>query len=63
MNTDLESKDESIERAVDLVDRLLITADGGPDVILGEYDASTIIALLSDSRYRIEVMSLLDTDG
>ena len=53
----LESAEQSVERAVDLVDRLLTTADGGRAVNVGEYDAQAIIALLTDRAYRAEVMS------
>jgi len=55
-----ETESESIERAVDLLDRLLATADGGRDVAVGEYEATTILALLMDKSYRVEVMSRLD---
>jgi len=55
-----ETASESIERAVDLLDRLLATADGGPDVAVGEYEATTILALLMDKSYRVKVMSRLD---
>lgn len=57
---DLETESESVERAVDLLDQLLAAADGGPGVTLGQYEASTILALLTDKPYRVEVMSRLD---
>lgn len=57
---DLETESESVERAVDLLDQLSATADGGRDVLLGQYEASTILALLMDEPYRAEVMSRLD---
>lgn len=56
----LETESDSLERAVDLVDRLLATVDGGPSVSMGTYEASTILALLMDKAYRINVMSRLD---
>lgn len=56
----LETEAESIERAVDLLDRLLSTADGGRNVGIGQYEASTILALLMDKVYRAKVMSRLD---
>lgn len=59
-NSDLESADESLEQAVNLIDRLLTVADGGDAFELGQYEASTIIALLTDKPYRIEVMSHVD---
>jgi len=57
---DLETEAQSIDRAVDLLDRLLCTADGDRGFVVGEYAASTIIALLTDKKYRISVMSRLD---
>lgn len=59
-NIDLETSDESVERAVELLDCLLAAADGGDSVTCGQYEASTIIALLADRSYRVEVMSKLD---
>lgn len=55
-----ETESDSLERAVDLLDRMLATADGGPSVSLGTYEASTILALLMDKAYRVNVMSRLD---
>jgi len=55
-----ETESESIQRAVDLLDRLLTTADGGQDLSVGEYEATTILALLMDKSYRVLVMSRLD---
>lgn len=55
----LETDSDSLERAVDLLDRLLATVDGGPSVSLGMYEASTILALLMDKAYRLSVMSRL----
>ena len=52
--------DPEIEYAVDLLDRLLEAADGGRDVCVGDYGASTILALLMDKKYRRTVMSKLD---
>jgi hypothetical protein len=57
---DLETESESVERAVDLLDRLFAAADGGRSVSLGQYEASTILALLTDKPYRVEVMSRLE---
>lgn len=56
----LETESGSFQRAVDLLDRLLATADGGPGVSLGMYEASTILALLMDKVYRVNAMSRLD---
>jgi hypothetical protein len=55
-----ETEPECIERAVDLLDQLLRTADGGYGITLGQYGATTILALLMDRSYRLEVMSRLD---
>lgn len=57
---ELETESESIERAVDLLDRLLVTVDGGRGVGIGQYEASTILALLMDKAYRVSVMSRLE---
>lgn len=57
---DLETESDSLERATELLDRVLATADGGPRVSLGTYEASTIIALLTDDAFRVNVMSRLD---
>lgn len=57
---DLETESDSLEQAVELLDRLLTTADGGPSVSLGTYEASTIIALLTDKAFRVNAMSRLD---
>lgn len=61
METDgLETESECIERAVDLLDHLLYIADGGRAMVVGEYEATTILALLIDKSYRVDVMSRLD---
>lgn len=52
----LESHEESVERAGELVERLLVAADGGPGVGVGQYEASTILALLTDELYRNTVL-------
>jgi hypothetical protein len=56
----LETESKSIERAVDLLDHLLYIADGGRAMVVGQYEASTILALLMDKPYRVDVMSRLD---
>ncbi len=56
----LETQEVSIERALDLLDRLLATADGGRSISIGQYDASAVLALLTDKSYRIKVLSRLD---
>lgn len=57
MNTDDQVLAErEIESAVDLLDQLLQTTDGGREVVLGQYEASTILALLMDKMYREIVM-------
>ena len=50
----LETEAESIERAVELLDQLVYIADGGRGVTLGEYGATTILALLMDRSYRVK---------
>ena len=57
---ELESESESVERAVDLLDQLLATADGGRNVGIGQYEATAIIALLMDKKHRVKVLSRLD---
>lgn len=56
----LETESESIERVVDFLDHLLYIADGGRAMVVGQYEASTILALLMDKQYRVAVMSRLD---
>lgn len=56
----LESESQSIDRAVDLLDHLLEIADGGRGMVVEQYEASTILALLMDKRYRNEAMSQLN---
>ena len=58
-NDGLETEEQSIVNAVDLLDRLLFVADGDSPISIGQYDASTMIALLMDKPYRVEVMSRL----
>lgn len=61
MNSDgNETETESIERAVQLLDDLLYIADGGRSMVVGEYEATTILALLMDQSYRVKVTSRLD---
>ncbi len=55
-----ETETESIERAVQLLDSLLYIADGGRRMHIGEYEATTILALLMDKSYRVKVTSRLD---
>ncbi len=55
-----ETQTESIERAVQLLESLLYIADGGRRMYLGEYEATTILALLMDKSYRVKVTSRLD---
>jgi hypothetical protein len=45
---------------VDLIERLLAAADGGPAVYVDGYDASTLVALLSDAAYRRAVLGRVD---
>lgn len=59
-NLELEPESESIERAVELLDHLLIVADGGRGVVMEQYEATTILALLIDKPYRVKVMSRFD---
>jgi hypothetical protein len=59
-NSGLESKSDSIDHAAKLIDRLLNTSDGGQRIIVGQYEASTIVALLTDSLYRADVMSRVE---
>lgn len=56
----VETELESIERAAELLSRLLDTADGGSSVSVDQYYASTILALLMDNTFRMNVMSRLD---
>jgi hypothetical protein len=53
---ELESERESLERAVELLERLAHAADGGRAASIGQYEASTLLALLEDERYRAKVM-------
>jgi hypothetical protein len=46
--------------AVELLNRLLETADGGQCVAIGQFEASTLLALLTRKSYRISIMSRLD---
>ena len=56
----MDDDTDEVEYAVDLLDRLLETADGGRHVDLGPYGASTILGLLINRDYRVMVMSRLD---
>jgi hypothetical protein len=56
----VEDETDEVEYAIELLDRLLEAADGGRNVHMGSYGASTILALLMDRDYRIAVMSELD---
>ena len=49
--------EETTDRAIELLEHLLYVADGDSKVSIGTYEASTILALLMDESYRIEVMS------
>jgi|688.fasta_scaffold2127908_1 hypothetical protein len=55
-----ETEADSIERAVQLLDNLLYIADGGRSMAVGEYEATTILALLMNKSYRVKVTSRLD---
>lgn len=57
---ELESELESVVRATDLLERLEEAADGGPIVQVGQYEASTLLALLTNKKYRTHAMSHLD---
>lgn len=56
----LETESVSIERAVKILDHLLHIADGGRAMVMGQYEVTTILALLMDKPYRVSVMSRLD---
>jgi len=57
MESDREGANADLAAAVDLVDRLFEAADGGRHVSVGEYEASTILALFADSQFRENVLS------
>jgi len=59
-SNELRDRENEIEAAVDLLDELLRAADGGPSVVLGSFEASTLLALLTDRAYRVDVMSRVD---
>jgi hypothetical protein len=46
--------------AASLLDAVLVVAHGGQEVVVGQFEASTILALLIDGAYRSDVMSRLD---
>ena len=55
----MDANDKEVQDAVELLDRLLETADGGRGVSMGEYEASTMLALLMDKEYRRTTLSQL----
>ena len=60
----MDDESDEVDYAVELLDRLFETADGGRHVDLDSYGASTILGLLMDKKYRVDVMSkLTDFDG
>jgi len=54
---DKQMSNRDLTTGVQLVDRLLEAADGGREVRLGEYYASTILAIFEDSMFRSRVLS------
>jgi hypothetical protein len=46
--------------AAQLVDRLLEAADGGRKVLLGQYEASILLALLGDQSYTAKIMRAVE---
>lgn len=53
-------REQEIRDGVELLDQLLGAADGGHPVgQIGSYDASTIVALLANAKYRKAVLARL----
>jgi len=57
MTRDKKSSNKDLTIGVQLVDRLLEAADGGREIRVGEYYASTILAIIEDSEFHNKVIS------
>lgn len=52
----IETQSQSVKRAAQLLEDILTIADGGRGMVVEQYEASTILAMLIDQEYRNEVM-------
>jgi hypothetical protein len=57
MASDEQITSRDMAAGVELIERLLEAADGGRKIGLGEYQASTILAMLDDPGYRNSVLA------
>lgn len=51
-----QEKKAELDRAVGVYEDLLVAADGGDAFEVGEFESTTIIAMLKDHRYRKKVI-------
>lgn len=51
-----QEKKEELDRAVGVYEDLLIAADGGDALEVGEFESTTILAMLGDDVYRERVI-------
>ena len=54
----MSENDNDVLNGAELYEKLLIAVDGGDSMRIGQYDASTILAMLEDAEYHKQVIAV-----